>query len=143
MYDSKVEREFAMGIDAREDIRFFVKLPSWFVVETPMGSYNPNWAIVKEADGRDRVCLACETKGDTDPTASWIPAALGAEPLHDPGAVALGMRAGVLDEPLVLSQNDVGLLAPAVDRAHGFVSGPSGHSGRSGRETCASLMRAR
>lgn len=66
-YDSSVERRFATDLDAREDIRFFVKLPSWFTIETPMGRYNPDWAIVKEEEGRERLYLVCETKGDVDP----------------------------------------------------------------------------
>jgi len=40
-YDSAIEREFAKQLDEREDIRLFVKLPGWFKVETPVGTYNP------------------------------------------------------------------------------------------------------
>lgn len=45
VYDSRVEREFARKLDRREDIKLFVKLPHWFQVETPLGHYNPDWAI--------------------------------------------------------------------------------------------------
>jgi type III restriction enzyme len=48
----------------REDIKLFIKLPSWFKVETPVGSYNPDWAIVKEND--EKVYLVRETKGTKD-----------------------------------------------------------------------------
>jgi len=61
VYDSEVEREFARGLDARQDIKLFVKLPRKFVVETPLGQYNPDWAIVKD-DGKT-VYLVRETKG--------------------------------------------------------------------------------
>jgi type III restriction enzyme len=61
VYESEVEREFAMQLDAREDIRLFVKLPRWFVVQTPIGTYNPDWAIVKQ--DRTIVYLVRETKG--------------------------------------------------------------------------------
>jgi len=64
VYDSEVEREFARGLDAREDIRLFVKLPRKFVVETPLGPYNPDWAIVKQED--ETLYLVRETKGTRD-----------------------------------------------------------------------------
>ncbi|MCP9471889.1 MAG: DEAD/DEAH box helicase family protein [Nitrospira sp.] len=61
VYDSEVERAFALKLDRREDIRLFVKLPAWFTVETPVGEYNPDWAIVKHGD--ETVYLVKETKG--------------------------------------------------------------------------------
>lgn len=63
-YDSEVERKFAAGLDANEDVRLFVKLPRWFLVKTPLGDYRPDWALVRESDGR--VYLVVETKGTTD-----------------------------------------------------------------------------
>jgi type III restriction enzyme len=62
--DSEVERKFAEAMETNEDIRLFVKLPRWFKVETPLGSYRPDWAIVRESDGK--VYLVVETKGTTD-----------------------------------------------------------------------------
>ena len=50
VYESEVEREFAKSLDEREDIKLFVKLPDWFKLETPVGTYNPDWAIVKHED---------------------------------------------------------------------------------------------
>ncbi len=64
VYDSEVEREFARKLDQREDIKLFVKLPSWFKVDTPVGEYNPDWAIVKR-DGHT-LYLVRETKGTRD-----------------------------------------------------------------------------
>src|SRR5207249_1011112 len=64
VYDSEVEREFARKLDQREDIKLFVKLPSWFQVDTPVGKYNPDWAIVKH-DGQ-ALYLVRETKGTRD-----------------------------------------------------------------------------
>ncbi|MBL0280338.1 MAG: DEAD/DEAH box helicase family protein, partial [Bacteroidetes bacterium] len=49
-YDSEIERKFAEELDKREDIKLFVKLPSFFKVDTPIGTYNPDWAIVKHND---------------------------------------------------------------------------------------------
>jgi type III restriction enzyme len=63
-YDSEVEREFAEKLDQREDIKLFVKLPRWFTIPTPLGEYNPDWAIVKH-DGQT-LYLARETKGTKD-----------------------------------------------------------------------------
>ena len=65
-YESKVELEFARALDARTDIKLFFKLPDWFKVETPLGTYNPDWAIVRaETDGQNKVYLVRETKGTT------------------------------------------------------------------------------
>lgn len=65
--DSEVEREFAEKLEARSDIKLFVKLPSWFRVETPVGDYNPDWAIVRETPGSPpRLYLVRETKGTSD-----------------------------------------------------------------------------
>jgi len=64
VYESKVEKEFAEKLDSMDTIRFFVKLPSWFVVPTPVGNYNPDWAIVAEKDAK--IYLVRETKGTLD-----------------------------------------------------------------------------
>ena len=64
VYDSEVERKFALRLDQRDDIRLFVKLPDWFKVNTPVGTYNPDWAIVKHKD--ETIYLVRETKGTKD-----------------------------------------------------------------------------
>jgi len=61
VYDSEIEREFAAALDKREDIKLFVKLPHWFEIETPIGKYNPDWAILKHDDSV--LYLVRETKG--------------------------------------------------------------------------------
>jgi len=58
--DSEIEREFAEAMSTRTDIKLFIKLPGWFMIDTPIGTYNPDWAIVKEDDAR--VYLVRETK---------------------------------------------------------------------------------
>ncbi|HVA19494.1 MAG TPA: hypothetical protein VMU55_04910 [Solirubrobacteraceae bacterium] len=63
--DSEVERRFAKGLDDNQRVRFFMKLPTWFTVDTPIGSYNPDWAIV--FGDSERVYLVRETRGSTDP----------------------------------------------------------------------------
>jgi type III restriction enzyme len=64
VYDSEVEREFAQQLDKRQDIKLFVKLPDWFKIETPLGTYNPDWAIVKHDD--TVLYLVRETKSTKD-----------------------------------------------------------------------------
>lgn len=64
VYDSEIEREFAQKLDQREDIRLFVKLPGKFEIDTPLGKYNPDWAIVKHGD--DTIYMVRETKGTKD-----------------------------------------------------------------------------
>jgi len=64
VYDSDIEREFARKLDEREDIKLFVKLPGWFEIDTPVGKYNPDWAILKH-DGQ-ALYLVRETKGTRD-----------------------------------------------------------------------------
>ena len=64
VYDSDVERKFAEQLDQRADIKLFVKLPGWFEIDTPVGRYNPDWAILKH-DGQ-ALYLVRETKGTRD-----------------------------------------------------------------------------
>jgi type III restriction enzyme len=46
--DSDIERQFVADLEKREDVKLYLKLPSWFTVDTPVGNYNPDWAIVME-----------------------------------------------------------------------------------------------
>jgi type III restriction enzyme len=64
VYDSEIEREFAKRLNERDDIKLFVKLPNWFLVDTPIGKYNPDWAILKQ--NGEALYLARETKGTRD-----------------------------------------------------------------------------
>ncbi|MCG3157098.1 MAG: hypothetical protein DKINENOH_03729 [bacterium] len=63
-YDSEIEREFARRLDEREDIKLFVKLPRRFEIDTPVGKYNPDWAIVKQES--ETIYLVRETKSTRD-----------------------------------------------------------------------------
>lgn len=64
--DSTVEKLFAEQLERMEDIKFYLKLPSWFKIKTPLGKYNPDWAIVKEDNGQSKLYFVAETKGSTD-----------------------------------------------------------------------------
>ena len=64
VYDSAgVERSFAEELDRNEAVKVFAKLPGWFRVPTPLGDYNPDWAVVLDVDGSDRLYFVAETKG--------------------------------------------------------------------------------
>jgi type III restriction enzyme len=63
-----------MQLEAMDQVKLFIKLPGWFTVATPIGSYNPDWAIVyavQDAFGeeQERLYLVRETKGALDPEA--------------------------------------------------------------------------
>jgi type III restriction enzyme len=68
-YESETERQFVEGLDRIDQVRMFIKLPSWFTVPTPVGDYNPDWAIVWEdrdvhgkPTGKPLLYLVRETK---------------------------------------------------------------------------------
>ena len=64
VYDSDVERDFAAELERNEAIKVYAKLPGWFKVPTPLGSYNPDWAVlVRTEDGSERLYFVVETKG--------------------------------------------------------------------------------
>ena len=67
--DSDVERGLVQGLEHRSDVRLYVKPPAWFKVDTPVGTYNPDWAIVMdqkdefgEPTGGEKLYLVRETK---------------------------------------------------------------------------------
>lgn len=62
LFDSGVEEEFAQKLDTRDDVKMFMKLPAKFKIDTPVGPYNPDWAIVKHEDGEDKIYMVRETK---------------------------------------------------------------------------------
>lgn len=65
-YDSLVEKTFAEDLDKDEDVKLYVKLPSSFVIETPLGNYNPDWAILLDKDSVEKLYFVIETKGTTE-----------------------------------------------------------------------------
>jgi type III restriction enzyme len=62
VYDSDTEREFADALEKNEAIKVYAKLPGWFTIPTPLGTYNPDWAILVEKDGEERLYFVVETK---------------------------------------------------------------------------------
>lgn len=64
VYDSDNEAVFAQKFEANEDIKLYAKLPDWFKVSTPLGSYNPDWAVLIEKDGMKKLYFVIETKAN-------------------------------------------------------------------------------
>jgi len=64
LVDSDIERAFAAECEKRNDVKFYFKLPFWFKIETPIGEYTPDWALVYEGD--QKVYFVAETKGTKD-----------------------------------------------------------------------------
>ncbi len=44
-------------------MKLYIKLPDWFKIETPLGSYNPDWAVLIEKDNTEKLYFVVETKG--------------------------------------------------------------------------------
>lgn len=66
VYDSDVERNFAEQLENNESVKVYAKLPDWFKVPTPLGSYNPDWAVVIEDNGLNKLYFVVETKGSIE-----------------------------------------------------------------------------
>ena len=62
VYDSDTERDFASQLEMNNAIKVYAKLPGWFRVPTPLGTYNPDWAVLVEQDGAERLYFVVETK---------------------------------------------------------------------------------
>ncbi len=63
VYDSdSVEKTFCAGLEANEAVKVYTKLPAWFKIPTPLGSYNPDWAVLVERDGEEKLFFVVETK---------------------------------------------------------------------------------
>lgn len=62
VYDSTTERDFADGLEKNNAIKLYAKLPGWFKVPTPLGTYNPDWAVLVEEDGSQHLYFVVETK---------------------------------------------------------------------------------
>jgi type III restriction enzyme len=63
VYDSDVEEQFAQAFEKSNDVKVYAKLPGWFKIDTPLGGYNPDWAVLVERDGEERLYFVIETKG--------------------------------------------------------------------------------
>ena len=67
VYDSENEADFAQKFENNNSVKFYVKLPDWFKIPTPLGSYNPDWALLIEKDGEQKLYFVLETKSNLLP----------------------------------------------------------------------------
>jgi type III restriction enzyme len=63
VYASETERSFADELEKNSAVKIYAKLPGWFKVPTPLGSYNPDWAVIIQEGTQERLYLVVETKG--------------------------------------------------------------------------------
>lgn len=63
VHDSSIERDLAKAFSASEAVKVFAKLPKAFKISTPLGTYNPDWAVVREDEAELKVYLVTESKG--------------------------------------------------------------------------------
>ena len=64
IYDSStVEKPFAVALDNDPDVKMFFKIPDRFKIDTPIGTYNPDWAVLWERNGEQKLYFVLETKG--------------------------------------------------------------------------------
>lgn len=68
VYDSStVERPFAVALDNDPDVKMFFKIPDNFKIDTPIGNYNPDWAVFLNKNGEEKLYFVIETKGTLNP----------------------------------------------------------------------------
>lgn len=63
VYDSTIEENFAIEFNRNEKVKLFTKLPKWFKINTPLGSYNPDWALLIEEENEEKLYFVVESKG--------------------------------------------------------------------------------
>lgn len=64
--DSNIERTFAKELDVNHEVQIYAKLPRGFFIPTPVGNYNPDWAIVFKEGTVKHIYFIAETKGSMD-----------------------------------------------------------------------------
>ena len=65
VYDSNVESTLANDFENSKNISVYAKLPNWFKIDTPLGTYNPDWAILWKDDNEEKLFFVVESKGST------------------------------------------------------------------------------
>ena len=64
LYDSTIEKDFAEKLEQAQDVVVYVKLPNGFYISTPVGKYNPDWAIAFNHEHIKHIYFVAETKGN-------------------------------------------------------------------------------
>jgi type III restriction enzyme len=65
VYDSNIESELAADFELNDNISVYAKLPNWFKIDTPLGTYNPDWAILWKDGSEEQLYFVVESKGST------------------------------------------------------------------------------
>ncbi|MDG1858015.1 MAG: restriction endonuclease subunit R, partial [Emcibacteraceae bacterium] len=60
VYDSDTESQMAESFEINDEVKVYAKLPAWFKIDTPLGTYNPDWAVLMEMDGTERLYFVVE-----------------------------------------------------------------------------------
>lgn len=62
VYDSDTESKLAEAFETNDEVQVYTKLPSWFKIDTPLGTYNPDWAVLMKMDDKEHLYFVIETK---------------------------------------------------------------------------------
>ncbi len=63
VYDSGIESTLTTEFERNKNIKVYAKLPGWFEIDTPLGKYNPDWAVLIDVDGIEKLFFVVESKG--------------------------------------------------------------------------------
>lgn len=63
VYYSGVESQLTRNFERKKNVKVYAKLPSWFKIDTPLGTYNPDWAVLITTGDEDKLFFVIETKG--------------------------------------------------------------------------------
>jgi type III restriction enzyme len=63
VYDSTIESTLANEFEKSENISVYAKLPNWFTIDTPLGTYNPDWAVLWKDKDEEKLFFVVESKG--------------------------------------------------------------------------------
>ncbi|QFG53544.1 type III restriction-modification system endonuclease [Chryseobacterium sp.] len=63
VYDSNIEMNLATEFEKNKNVKVYAKLPDWFKIDTPLGKYNPDWAVLFEIDCKEELYFVVESKG--------------------------------------------------------------------------------
>ncbi len=63
VFDSTIESTLAKEFEKNSNVKVYTKLPKKFIIDTPLGGYNPDWAVLFEDDGEQQLFFVVESKG--------------------------------------------------------------------------------
>jgi len=66
IFDSIIEKQFAMDAENDENVLLYAKLPLKFKIDTPYGNYSPDWVVVIQSEEEHKLYFVAETKGSRD-----------------------------------------------------------------------------